>query len=130
MLWKTSCLVPVPKKVRPTVFDDFRPVALTSYIMKIMERLVLAHMGPPVDSVMDPLQFAYKLQVGVEDAIIYMLQRVYSHLDRAGSMVRIMFFDFSSAFNTIQPALLGGKMDVMQVDSSLISVCETAELCV
>ena len=41
-------------------------------------------------------------EVGVEDAIIYLLQQAISHLDKAGSTVRIMFFDFSSAFNTIQ----------------------------
>ncbi len=32
-----------------------------------------------------------------------------------------MFFDFSSAFNTIRPALLGEKLTAMQVDSPLVS---------
>jgi len=33
-----------------------------------------------------------------------------AHLDKAGSTVRIMFFDFSSYFNTIQPVLLCKKL--------------------
>ncbi|MBN3318476.1 RTJK polymerase, partial [Atractosteus spatula] len=46
VLWKTSCLVPVPKKGRPSVLNDYRPVALTSHIMKTLERLVLSHLRP------------------------------------------------------------------------------------
>ncbi|TWW61472.1 hypothetical protein D4764_04G0001190 [Takifugu flavidus] len=43
VLWKTSCLVPVPKKTHPVAPSDYRPIALTSPIMKVMERLVLSH---------------------------------------------------------------------------------------
>ncbi|TKS65974.1 putative RNA-directed DNA polymerase from transposon BS [Collichthys lucidus] len=43
------------------------------------------------------------------------------HLDGGGDTVRITFFDFSSAFNTIQPLLLGEKLRVMGVDDAVIS---------
>ena len=36
-----------------------------------------------------------------------------------GSIVRVMFFDFSSAFNTIQLALLRGKLERAGVDYHL-----------
>ena len=35
-LWKTSCIVPVPK-TQPSELNDFRPVALTSHLMKTLE---------------------------------------------------------------------------------------------
>ena len=35
------------------------------------------------------------------------------HLERPGSTVKIMFFDFSSSFNTIHPALLEDKLELM-----------------
>ncbi|XP_041950480.1 uncharacterized protein LOC121711184 [Alosa sapidissima] len=89
--------------------------------MKVLERLVLAHLRPQVTTSMDPLQFAYQREVGVEDAIIYLLQRAHNHLDEAGIAVRIMFFDFSSAFNTIQPVLLREKLQRMQVETSITS---------
>ncbi|KAI3360538.1 hypothetical protein L3Q82_002281 [Scortum barcoo] len=41
---KTSCLVPVPKKNHPSTHSDYRPVALTSHVMKSLERLVLRHL--------------------------------------------------------------------------------------
>ena len=47
------------------------------------------------------------LGFGIEDANISLL---HAHLDKAGSTVRIMFFYFCSAFNTIQPALFCKKL--------------------
>ncbi len=43
VLLKTSCLIPVPKKKHPSEPGDFRPVALTSHIMKTFERLLSIH---------------------------------------------------------------------------------------
>ena len=36
-LWKTSHIVPVPKKTPVKVMNDLRPVALTSAVMKVLE---------------------------------------------------------------------------------------------
>ncbi|KAI3374524.1 hypothetical protein L3Q82_021008, partial [Scortum barcoo] len=111
VLWKTSCVVPVPKTSRPKEPNHFRPVALTSHLMKALERIVLRHLRPLVSPNMDPLQFAYQPGIGVDDAVIYLLQRSLSHLEDAGNTVRITFFDFSSAFNTIHPSLLRVKLE-------------------
>ena len=115
VVWKTSCLVPVPKTPCPTGPQDYRPVALTSHIMKTLERLVLEQLRPMIRPFTDPLHFAYQPRLGVEDGIIYLLNRVYTHLDKPTCTVGVMFFDFSSAFNIIRPALLGEKMAAMQV---------------
>ena len=121
MLWKTSYLVPVPKKSILSGLNDYRPVALTFYMMKVLERLVFANLRPKVRALLDLLQFAYQPHLGVHDTVIYLLQRAHSHLDGGGGTVRITFFDFSSAFNTIQPLLLGEKLRVMGVDDTMIS---------
>ena len=118
-LWKTSCVVPVPKTPHPKDLNSYRPVALTSHLMKTLERLLLVHLRPLVSSSMDPLQFAYQPGIGVEDAIIHLLHSSLSHLENAGSTVRIMFFDFSSAFNTIKPTLLKDKLECTGLDHHL-----------
>ncbi len=118
-MWKTSCVVPVPKTARPREPNHFRPVALTSHLMKTMERIILRHLRPLVSTLMDPLQFAYRPGIGVDDAVIYLVHRSLSHLENTGSAVRVMFFDFSSAFNTIQPSLLRVKMEGAGVDQHL-----------
>lgn len=108
---ETSCLVPVPKKI--SSLDSYRTVALTSHTMKILERLVPFHLRAQVCCFL-----GYRLQVDMEDAVIYLLEKVHFDLDYITTTVRITFFDFSSAFNTmIQPLLLRRT----QVDTSIIS---------
>lgn len=89
--------------------------------MKTLERMILDQIRPSVSTFLDPLRFAYQPHLGVDDAIIFLLNRLYTHLDQTASSVRIMFFDFSSAFDTIKPALLGEKLTEMQVDAPLVS---------
>ncbi|KAI3358242.1 hypothetical protein L3Q82_003241 [Scortum barcoo] len=62
-LWKTSCIVPVPKTPHPKeeLNSSYRPVALTSHLMKTLERLVLAHLRLLVSSFMVPLVFLLAL---------------------------------------------------------------------
>ena len=43
MLQEGHLIVPVPKKAKVTELNDYRPVALTSVIMKFFERLVKDH---------------------------------------------------------------------------------------
>ncbi|KAI3353667.1 hypothetical protein L3Q82_004912 [Scortum barcoo] len=108
------------QKNRPSELNDFRPVALTSHLMKTLERLFLSLLRPQVQHAQDRLQFAYQPGVGVEDAILYLLHRAHSHLDKGSGTVRILFLDFSSAFNTIQPTLLQDKLGRMGVDPQLM----------
>ena len=54
---------------------------------------------------LDPNQFAYRAEKGVEDALLTLTNNIYEHLVQAKSLVKIVFIDFSSAFNTIQPHL-------------------------
>ena len=54
---------------------------------------LLVHLSKQTSTFKDPLQFAYCCVVEVEDAIIYLHQQTHSHLDKAGSTMRTMFFD-------------------------------------
>ena len=69
---------------------------------------------------MDPLQFAYQKKRSVDDAILHVLNNIYSHLDKPGSSIRLMFYDFSSAFNTIQPHILVDKLMLSDMHASTV----------
>ena len=119
-LWKKAIICPVPKKRNPAVLNDYRPVALTPIVMKVLERIVLQRLMQQTDDRMDPYQFAYRQNRGVEDAIISLLHDTYMHLETPKSFVRVLYIDFSSAFNTIQPHLMASKLINLQVKPSLI----------
>jgi hypothetical protein len=118
--WRTSTIIPVPKKTNAKVLNDFRPVALTSILCKCMERVVCNQLTAAVADRMDPLQFAYRARRGVEDASVTLLDLITRHLDKAGTFTRVLFMDFSSAFNTLQPHLLLSRLLDLDVQSNIV----------
>ncbi|KAK3560165.1 hypothetical protein QTP86_034669 [Hemibagrus guttatus] len=119
--FKTSAIVPVPKKTKITGLNDYRPVALTSVVMTSFERLVLSYLKDITDPLLDPLQFAYRANRSVDDAVNMALHFILQHLDSPGSYARILFLDFSSAFKMIIPALLRDKLFQLNVPDSMCS---------
>ena len=117
--FKRSTIIPVPKKTKITGLNDYRPVALTSVVMKSFERLVLAYLKDITGPLMDPLQFAYRANRSVDDAVNMGLHYILQHLDRPGTYARILFVDFSSAFNTIIPDLLTAKLTQLSMPSTI-----------
>ncbi len=116
--FKRSTIIPVPKKPKITGLNDYRPVALTSVAMKSFERL-LAYLKASTGPLLDPLQFAYRANRSVDDAVNMGLHYILQHLDRPGTYVRILFVDFSSAFNTIIPDTLQNKLTQLSVPTSI-----------
>ena len=109
-VWKHATIVPVAKTKSPKVLNDFRPIALTSLVMKVLEKLVKKEVLKQVKGLLDPLQFAYQAGRGVEDATLFLINVLVKHLEAPKTHARLLFVDFSSAFNTIQPYLLAEKL--------------------
>ena len=108
--YKKSVIVPVPKKPSPSQLNDYRPVALTSVIMKCFEKIVLRFLQTLLPPDFDMFQFAYRANRSVDDAIALNIHEVLNHLETKNSYARILFVDYSSAFNTIVPQKLYHKL--------------------
>ena len=54
---KKAIIIPVPKKPCPKKNNDFRPLALTSIIMKVIERIMVGILKHEVKHLLDPYQF-------------------------------------------------------------------------
>ncbi|KAK1785657.1 hypothetical protein P4O66_019004 [Electrophorus voltai] len=67
--FKTTTIVPVPKKPTVSCLNDYHPVALTSIIMNCFERLVMRHIKTQFPPSLDPLQFAYCSNRSTDDAV-------------------------------------------------------------
>ena len=68
----------------------------------------------------DPTQLAYQPYKSTEDALISLLDTVTEHLDRnAKNSVKALFIDFSSAFNTINPATMIRKLQTYDIQSNI-----------
>ena len=105
-----STIIPVQKKSTPKQLSDLSPVALTSLVMNTLEKIVKSLILSAAEPILDPLQFAYRAKRGVEDAKLFLLDKLYKHLELPQSHARILFADFSLAFNTMQPHTLAQKL--------------------
>uniref|UniRef100_A0A3B3BP10 Reverse transcriptase domain-containing protein n=1 Tax=Oryzias melastigma TaxID=30732 RepID=A0A3B3BP10_ORYME len=115
--FKSTTIVPLPKTSSPTNLNDYRPIALTPIITKCFERLVLTHLKSCLPPTLDPHQFAYRQNRSTEDAVSIALHSVLSHLDNRNTYARMLFLDFSSAFNTVIPSQLMAKLTDLGIGS-------------
>ncbi len=70
---------------------------------------------------LDLLQFAYRSSHSTDDAIAFTLHTALSHLENKNTYVRMLFVDYSSAFNTKVPATLVAKLQTLGLTRSLCS---------
>ncbi|TWW54042.1 hypothetical protein D4764_0214270, partial [Takifugu flavidus] len=115
LLWKTSCVVPVPKTAHAREPNHFRPVALTSHLMKTMERIVLTHLRQLVDSKMDPLQFAYRGHLPAAPCLQHN-PAIIAEREDGGSRSRL------------SPGCLDHRLPHQQTTVSEVVVCSTGAL--
>ena len=94
-----STVIPVLKKSTPKQLSDLRLVALTSLVMKTQEKIVKSFILTAVEPMLDPLQFAYRAGTGVEDVELFLLAKLYRHLELPQSHARILFAVFLRHFN-------------------------------
>ncbi len=78
--------------------------------MKNLEKILKDEVFTLVQGKLDPLQFAYQSNKGVDDAKPFILDKVCEHLEKPKSHIRLLFADFSSAFNKMQPHILIEKL--------------------
>jgi hypothetical protein len=68
-----------------------------------------------------PLNFAYHLNRSTDDTFSIALHTALSHLDKRKTYVRMLFIDFSSAYNTIVPSKLITKLRSLGQNTSLLN---------
>ena len=100
-LWKSAIIKPLPKVNTPSQLKDYRPIALTSCLCKVMEKIIKNYIIQ--NTTIDQHQYAYRPGRSTQDAILCLLTTVTNFIDiKSSHYARCLFLDFSSAFNTIR----------------------------
>ncbi len=118
--FKKSIIIPVPKNSTPYCLNDYWPVDLTSIAMKVFERLLKNRICSSIPVTLDPLQFAYCPNRSTDNAISQVLHSSLTYIDsKNGNYVRLLFIDYSLAFNTRVPIKLAVTLTDLGLNSSL-----------
>ncbi len=87
--------------------------------MKCFKRVVLPHIQSSIPDTLDPLQYAYRPNRSSSDAIAAALHYSLTHLEDKNSYIRMLFVDYSSAFNTVIPHKLTHKLSTLGLHPTL-----------
>ncbi|KAK3541687.1 hypothetical protein QTP86_000755 [Hemibagrus guttatus] len=117
---KTTTIIPMPKKSPVSCLNGYRPVAVTPIIIKCFKRLLMRQIKDLLPPSLDPMQFAYRPNHSTDDAISTTVTNLsLTHCENKDAYVRMLFIDFSSAFNTIIPQHLTEKLGLLGINTSL-----------
>ncbi|CAB1328813.1 unnamed protein product, partial [Coregonus sp. 'balchen'] len=109
------------KNIRPKENNDLRPVALTYSMYRYSKTYSHWCLIPTISK---PICLP-----GVDDALLVMLNNIYDDLAQANRLVKIVFIDFSSAYNTIQLHLLIKWINRFLVNRTQQSVMSFGLIC-
>ncbi|MGL5707187.1 MAG: reverse transcriptase family protein, partial [Aeromonas sp.] len=114
-IWRPARITPVPKKGS----QKYRPIACTSVMLKLLERLLLGLIKSRT-KVDDVNQFAYKPSRSTLDAVAHLVHSIASALDNRRKTVRLLFLDYKNAFGSVDRSVLLNLLSKKDVDMNII----------
>ena len=119
VVWKSSTIIPIPKNAGTNEAKEFCPIALTSTLSKLFERMLLKFLQPYLA---DTTQLAYQQHRSTEDALAHLLDIVTNHLDiNAKDHGRCIFIGLSNEFNTISPTTLCNQLQDTSLNLAVLN---------
>jgi hypothetical protein len=122
--WRTAIIIPILKPRKPAgSTGSYRPVALTSCIAKVMERLVADRLSYFLESkgLLSPCQAGFRRGRSTEEQLVRVCQDVFDCLERTPpGKSALCLLDFSRAYDKVWKDGLHAKMDRLGVPPCMI----------
>ena len=112
--WRQATVTPIPKPGKnPEDIGSFRPIALTSHLGKLMERLVTTRLTWWLEATdaLSPFQAGYRRGRSTVDQCLRLSQGISDGLQKKPPERTILtLFDYSKAFDTVRRVSMLAKM--------------------
>lgn len=120
--WREVRVVFIPKggKISHTTAKDFRPLSLSSFLLKVLERLLGADIQKKLGARgISPSQHAYCKGRSVETALHSLVQKVEKSL-HVKEYSLAAFLDIEGAFNNLLPSAITRALENRRLDTSTV----------
>ena len=99
---KKAIVLPLYKKGDQATLSNYRPISILPTMSKLVEKCLKTRlMNYLTDfNLINPVQFGFQANVSTQDAILHVIEKIYSNLDKKVSTMAV-FIDFSKSFDTI-----------------------------
>ena len=120
--WLSSQIAPIFKKGARTDPLNYRPVALTSVPCKVLEKIIVSRLRPYLEGneLLSSEQFGFRSNHSTVDQLIITYNDITAEMDDH-SIVDLIFFDYTKAFDKVCHHLLLGKLADIGVNTQLIN---------
>ena len=123
--WKTSRVTPIFKKGSKYVPLNYRPVCLNSVPCKCLERLITKKLNEYLNEhdILTNEQFGFREGRSTADQMLLVYDSIAKWYDE-GSVIDLMLFDFSKAFDVVSHSILLTKLKHLGIEDNLIAWIE------
>ncbi|KAK2703347.1 hypothetical protein QYM36_018140 [Artemia franciscana] len=119
-LWKKAAIIPILKPQKdPTSPKSYRPIALTSCLCKLMERLIKKKVLPEIEKVVQPEQLGFLPQRSTIDCLVRLENQIKQGF-RLGKETLAVFLDMTSAFDRVNIPTLMAKLKKLNISPQIV----------
>ena len=120
--WKAANIVPVHKKGPKDNIENYRPISLTSLVMKTFERMIKEELLFKTSHLLDERQHGFLSQKSCTTNMLYFSDNVVMSINDCNTMsTDVVYFDFSKAFDSVNHDLILHKLKVFySIDGRLL----------
>ena len=104
----------------PKLVDSYRPISLTSWVAKLIERVIKQRILTPLSDHIQIEQFGFLPGRSTTDALVR-LEHLIKRSFKKGKAVRVIFLDMDSAFDRVDVGQLIRKLSVMGLPHLLVN---------
>ena len=119
--WTTANIVPIYKKGERCLVNNYRPISLTSIIVKVMEKVISRQLVTALEKSrrINNNQFGFRANRSTVPLLLSVIHDWSSCLDRR-STTHCVFLDFAKAFDSVPHEHLILKLHCLGVTGQLL----------
>lgn len=118
--WKMANVVPIHKKGSKTEVNNYRPISLTSIIMKIYEKVIRDELLSRCEHLIDPRQHGFMNRKSCTTQLVNFCDSLALSLND-NVRTDIIYFDFQKAFDSVNHDIILSKLkEQYNIDGSLL----------
>ena len=120
--WKTAITIPVPKKPRPELFSDLRPIAILPILSKIIEKVLSKQLLGYLNShnILPDMQSGFRPGFSCATALTNVIDDIVAARD-LGQTTALILLDYSKAFDMLNLSMLCAVLHYIGLDELAVS---------